>query len=178
MPIDFERLTSPDYIADLTERPLDEVRAMRSECQAVENALSLVRRVVHGRLDIVGGEQARRREGRPAEAISDLIDALPALLADRAGGGGLPQRPPQEIDPTEAADQLISELDETVVTGQLGSLADRTDEELEHDVTALGSFEATISARRRRMHDVIDALQAEITRRYRTGEATVDSLLS
>ena len=34
-----------------------------------------------------------------------------------------------------------------------------------------------MSRRRRSLHERIDALQAEITRRYRTGEASVESLL-
>jgi hypothetical protein len=38
-------------------------------------------------------------------------------------------------------------------------------------------FENDLSALRRRLHERIDALQAEIGRRYRDGEASVDSLL-
>ena len=41
----------------------------------------------------------------------------------------------------------------------------------------LAQFERNVSARRRAMFDRIDALQAEIVRRYRSGEANVDSLL-
>ena len=35
----------------------------------------------------------------------------------------------------------------------------------------------TVSSRRRALFDHIDALQAELTRRYKTGEASVESLL-
>src|SRR5690606_19399725 len=58
-----EQLTAPAYLAGLTDVPLERVRAMRAECQAVENALSYVRRLAQGRLDIVGAELERRREG-------------------------------------------------------------------------------------------------------------------
>lgn len=177
MAIDFDRLTAPDYLADLAIRPLDEVRAKRAECQSIENALSLVRRVVHGRLDIVGVEKARRSEGRDPSELSDLIASLPSLLADRGRTGGNP-RPPQNIDPTDAADQLMGELDAIVGSGQLAQLTDSTDDELDAYVAQLESFEALVSARRRAMHETIDTLQAEITRRYRTGEASVDSLLA
>jgi len=34
-----------------------------------------------------------------------------------------------------------------------------------------------VSSDRRALHGAIDALQAEIARRYQTGEASVDSLL-
>ena len=39
------------------------------------------------------------------------------------------------------------------------------------------AHEAELSARRRTLHERIDVLQAEITRRYKTGEASVESLL-
>ena len=42
---------------------------------------------------------------------------------------------------------------------------------------ALDQFEQQVSGRRRELHQRIDALQAEITRRYRTGEASVETLL-
>jgi len=177
MAIDFERITAPEYLNDLTERPLDEVRAMRAECQTIENALSLVRRVVHGRIDIIGGEIARRNEGRDPGTLSELIESLPTLLADDTRPGGNP-RPPQSIDPTEVADQLIVELDSVVSSSQLSSLSDIDDLQLAETVVALDAQERLTSKRRRELHEVIDSLTAEITRRYRTGEATVDALLS
>ena len=42
---------------------------------------------------------------------------------------------------------------------------------------ALAEVEADLSARRRQVFERLDALSAEITRRYRTGEASVESLL-
>ena len=56
-------LLDPGYLGDLTARTMDEVRRMRAECQEVETGLSLLRRLVQGRLDIVGLELARRAEG-------------------------------------------------------------------------------------------------------------------
>jgi hypothetical protein len=177
MPIDFDRLTAPDYLAGLTERSLEDVRAMRAECQIVENALSLVRRVLHGRLDIVGAEIARRREGRDAASLAELVESLPTLLADVRRTGGNP-RPPQAIDVSDVADQLLDELGPVVTATQLGALADLDDAEIAGRFETLELYELTVSGRRKTMHETIDALQAEITRRYRTGEATVDSLLS
>lgn len=177
MTLDFERLTAPEYLSDLTERPLDEVRSMRTECQTVENAFSLVRRVIHGRLDIVGGEIARRNEGRDVATMADFIEALPQLLADDDRPTGNP-RPPQSIDPSEVADQLIGELDAEVGPLPIARLVDLDDIELAEQVVALDAHEQQLSRRRRAMHEIIDTLQADITRRYRTGEATVDSLLS
>ena len=56
---DLSTLLDPGYLGDLPRRPLPEVRSMRTECQEVESGMSLLRRVVQGRLDIVGLELAR-----------------------------------------------------------------------------------------------------------------------
>lgn len=177
MPVDFDRLTAPGYLSDLTERPLEDVRAMRTECQIVENALSLVRRVLHGRLDIVGAEIARRNEGRDPSTLTELVRSLPGLLADPPRQSGNP-RPPQAIDVSDVADQLLDELGPVVTATQLGDLVALDDAAIARRVETLELYEQTVSHRRRAMHTTIDTLQAEITRRYRTGEATVDSLLS
>ena len=67
---------------------------MRAECQEVETGLSLLRRLVQGRLDIVGLELTRRLEGGPPTDLADLITKLPEVLSDRThapGTGRLPQ---------------------------------------------------------------------------------------
>ena len=59
----------------------------------------------------------------------------------------------------------------------MGALTDVADDQLAAMVEGLSDYEHAVSARRRALHERIDALQAEITRRYRTGEASVESLL-
>ena len=49
---------------------------MRDLCQQVEGGLSYVRRLAHGRLDIVGGELARRRAGGDPADLADLVTQL------------------------------------------------------------------------------------------------------
>src|SRR5215204_2162151 len=88
-------VTAPTYLAGLTSLPIERVRAMRTECQALENALSYIRRLAQGRLDIVGAELERRRAGGEPHDLSELIGRLPDILADRTQGAGL-GRPPQE----------------------------------------------------------------------------------
>ena len=69
MASDLGELLQPVYLGDLTTRAMDEVRAMRAECQEVETGLSLLRRVVQGRLDIVGLERQRRADGGDPEVL-------------------------------------------------------------------------------------------------------------
>jgi nickel-type superoxide dismutase maturation protease len=159
--------------ADVTGLTMEELRRRRAELQAVEVALSYRRRVAQGRLDIVAAEQ-RRRRGEDAEGAS-LVEQLPGILADRITAPGTARLPRLMTPDAEEVD--TGELDAIVGPARLGALGDLDDGALEALVERLGSYEAGVSTRRRSLHDRIDALQAEITRRYRTGEASVESLL-
>ena len=103
------------------------------------------------------------------------MQELSGILADRThapGVGRLPQLlapAPGELD--------TSELDAVAGPSVLGDLPRLPDDRLARLVEDLSAHEAELSARRRALHERIDALQAEITRRYRTGEASVESLL-
>ena len=59
----------------------------------------------------------------------------------------------------------------------LGDLPARSDAELTEIRVSLAGVEADLSTQRKALFDRLDALSAEITRRYRTGEASVESLL-
>ncbi len=176
----FDRVTAPGYLADLPTLPIEEVRARRTECQALENSLSYVRRLVQGRLDIVGAELARRRAGGDPGDLGDLIGRLPDILADRgratsAGPGAV--RPPLGLATDAVADSLGAEVDAILDPSDAADLTALDDDRLADTRDRLASLEQATSARRQTMHGVIDTIQAEITRRYRTGEASVDSLL-
>lgn len=176
MPTDLAALLDPGYLGDLPSRPMDEVRAMRAECQEVETGLSLLRRMVQGRLDIVGVELTRRAEGGDPSDLPDLIARLPEVLSDRTHAPGV-GRLPQMMAPGELPADLEGELDAIVGAGHLADLPSVDDDHLREMADALAAFEQKVSGHRHDLFERIDALQAEITRRYKTGEATVDSLL-
>ena len=175
MASDLETLTSPAFLADLGARSMADIRAMRAECQEVENDLSFVRRMAHGRLDIVGGEVGRRRTGASPADATELVDQLPGLMG-QGTADGTPPRPPQSLEPSPAADVVIAELDAIVTTATLTSLTESSDEELAEYIDRLQSFESRVSTQRRALHETIDTIQAEIVERYRSGEASVDSI--
>src|SRR3546814_18419042 len=56
MAADLGTLLDSSYLGDIAERSIADVRAMRAECQEVESEMSLPRRLVQGRTDIVGLE--------------------------------------------------------------------------------------------------------------------------
>ena len=59
-----------------------------------------------------------------------------------------------------------------------GRLPDLDDEELARLRAAIGEFERRVSDDRRARFERLDALSAELVKRYRDGEADVDSLLA
>lgn len=177
MAADLDTLLAPGYPGDLSARSMEEVRKMRAECQSVETGLSMLRRVVQGRLDIVGLELARRAEGGDPADLSSLIDKLPEVLSDRTLAPGV-GRLPQVMVPGEMPAELEAELDAIVGDGQLADLPALSDDDLSAVASGLEAFEHKVSGLRRELFDRIDALQAEITRRYKSGEASIDSLLS
>jgi hypothetical protein len=169
-------VTDPAYLSGLRSLTIERVRAMRAECQGLENALSYIRRLAQGRLDIVGAELERRRAGGDPGDLGDLIGRLPDILADRGQGVGL-GRPPQQLSAEDDAVDYTAEVDEIMSPGLVGSVDGLSDAELEDVRARLEDYERLTSDRRRMMHTIIDTLQSEITRRYRSGEASVDTLL-
>lgn len=154
---------------------MDVLRARRSECQEIEVGLSYQRRMTQGRLDIVAAARRRLATGQAPVDHDHLVEQLSGILADRTHGPGS-GRLPQLMAP--GADDIdTAELDAIVGPGVLGSLPDQDDDQLGSLVEELSAYEHRLSAQRRALHERIDLLQAEITRRYRTGEASVESLL-
>jgi hypothetical protein len=170
-------MLSPDYLADLEARSTEEVRKMRDDCVAFETGLSYLRRMAQGSLDIVSREFVRREVGGEAPDRATLISELPGILADspRPPGNG---RLSQTLDPVEPDPGLVAELDAIVGDGVIADVLTMGDGELVELRDRLAGFEMRVSDRRRAFFERIDTLQAELTRRYRTGEATVDTLLA
>ncbi len=177
-----EKVLADDLLDGLTARPMEEIRRLRTECSGVEADVSLARRVVQGRLDIIGYE-ARRRSGDTdaADALPGLLFDLPSLMTDEPrpeGRSSTPGARPVSINaPGEVAEALVERLDAVASPGKLTSVGNLSDDGLADLLERMRAYESELSTVRRRLHDRIDALQSEIGRRYRDGEASVDSLL-
>ena len=171
-PSDVDRLLAPGYLDGLQERSLEEVRASRTELQEAETAVSYLRRLAQGHLDVVLAEQRRRQgDGGPS-----LVEDLPTILAEGGRTPG-PGRLPRFVDPGDSATALAGELDEVADPARMSDLGHCSPEELEGLADALRAFERKVSDRRRGLHERLDAVHGEIVRRYRSGEANVDTLL-
>lgn len=168
-----DRVLAEDYLDGLGALPLADVRTLRNEAEQEEADLSYLRRLLQGRVDIIQAELARRR-GELGESGS-IIDQLPRILADdRAPARGLGRHAVIEPSRVDEHRRLVERL---VADSDLSALAGRTADQLEETLVRFGDHERDISEQRRAVQAVMDACAAEITRRYREGEADVSALL-
>lgn len=206
MHADLQRLMAPEMLDNLRAEQLPRLRNLRVQLTQAEGDISFVRRVTQGRLDIVGHEVARRErraaagtsEGEPdadgpqVASASGLLFDMPDILndADRVKSPAsvsradledvphtMPSRMVQVLEPGDIALALIEDLDRVASPGDLARVEQLAQGQLADLFDRLRSFEVDLSSSRRTLHDRIDRIQDEIARRYRDGEATVDSLL-
>lgn len=169
------RILADDYLDGLRDADMTSVRARRSECERLETELSYTRRLLQGRIDILGDELERRRGGR-ASTASELIQRLPAILSDSPSGASQRGNRLVRYLAPEDIQRVEHDLDEVLGMG-LAEVAGADTDEVEAALARLRATEADVSTERRRLHQRLDAIQAEMARRYRDGEADVDSLL-
>lgn len=154
----------PEYLADLSEATLEDLRKRRSTTEDVETQISYYRRLIHGRMDLLNFE-VRRRGG---EEERTLLEALPEILASGMILGPEPNLKHIETMPplpTSTGRRLIDKIMEDGVLTQLPEL---TDEDLAEALDRLEEVETELSTQRKQLHGVIDSLQGEIIARYRT----------
>ena len=109
--------------------------------------------------------------------FEDEEQELPDTLSDTPRPPGL-GRLSQTLEPTRLDAALLDELDALLGNGRLSEVTEMDDAALAALARQLTSFELRVSDQRREFFEIIDALQAEITRRYRDGEASVDAILN
>jgi len=167
-----DRILSNEYLSDLSSHTTAEVRAMRVETQEEESLLSYERRLLHGRLAILKKELERRAAGEDA---GSLVDMLPSILAEERGPsrGSIPMTDPN-LDfahPHRRVTRLVS--DDT-----LANLPSLDESEIRRIIGELESAEHDTSAVRGSLHVVQDALNHELARRYQSGEADPNDVLT
>ena len=166
-----DKVLAEDYLAGLAELPLAEVRALRDEAGQEETDLSYLRRLLQGRIDIVGAELARRGGG----ADSRLVEELPRILAEQSRQPARGMGRHQAVEPSNAGS--TRRLEEQIASIDVTGVGERDEDSLRGLLDELQETEARISERRRAVQDVFDAASAEIIGRYREGRASVSELL-
>jgi hypothetical protein len=169
-----DRVLAEDYLDGVETMPLDQLREMRRDAEQEEVDLSYLRRVLQGRLDIRRAGLARRS----GDAGGSIVDSLAQILTDDSPAQATPRGLGRHatMEPSRAdshrrhVEQLIADVD-------LSNPAAHDDASLKRVLETLEREEADVSDKRRQVQSVMDACTAEITRRYREGEADVSDLL-
>ncbi len=165
-----ERILDAAYLEGLSDKPIEQLRAMRDECKEAETEISFERRLAQARIDILSAELDRRSGGGGG---GDLMSRLPQILATEGraeGGSPLPARAPDFSIPRNA-DIPRRRIEEIVGEQTLSRLPSLPSEEVRGILASLGDHEKTLSTRRKVVQEVMDTVQAEIVRRYVSGEA-------
>jgi hypothetical protein len=170
-----DRIVEPGYLEDVSEKSLAELREIRDDCREGENELSFERRLCQARVDILSAELERRT----GITSSDLIERLPQILADTKEPGEdvlLPERAPDFSVPRNV-DVPRRRVEEIVGEQTLARLSHISTDEIKSIMSSLAEHETNLSERRHRVHQILDEVQAEIVRRYVSGEADPSAAL-
>ena len=176
-PID--RILAPGFADAVGDLSFADLRERRRLVEQEEVDLSYARRLLQGRLDLLRAEQGARARGdaetglrSDQELASDLASAMADgprddhglgrhISVDPSRVGEHRRRAEQAVADVSASDP--SELDDAALLAAISQLAD-----VEHDV----------SETRHQVQRVMDALTAELGRRYASGEARVEDVLA
>ncbi len=149
--------------------PLGELRRRRNELRDLEDQLSYVRRLLHGRIDVATVVLDARTAGTvDADALVGVVlERLNETLIEPAPEA--PTRPrPAVIDPDP---ELGAEVD-GLGGGDVLGLVELDDTGLRAVIDVLSAHEDRVSRIRQGLHHVIDAVGVEIAERYLTASVS------
>lgn len=160
-----DQVLDAEFVEDLDQLDLDELRARRQLAGEVENELSYYRRLLHGRIDLLRYEQRRRR----GEEDRSLIEALPQILADPTVRSSEPGRARHLItDLPPLPDVGKRDIDHVLKADVLSRLDDLDDDGLSDTIARVEEVEREVSERRLQVQEVEDRLTEAISQRYRS----------
>src|SRR3954447_8491915 len=162
-----DRITAPGFTDGLQDLSLADLRARRDECLAEREHLSLLRRLVQGRRDIVRAEVERRRTGGDPSTLVDHV--AHAMSHDSAGS--FPGEAVRLLVPPEEMTLARRRVEALVADSALSDPRTLSDEDLADAMQGLEAEERTVSADRKTVLGIHDVLQEELKRRFKENPA-------
>ena len=161
-----DRIRDPGYAGNLEVLSLEDLRAKRDECLAEREYLSLLRRLVQGRLEILRAELESRDS---AEGTAPLVDRLAEILSRGDERERAPSRGEALRVGVPEEEMLLARRRVERLVADAG-ISDPTS--LDHDrlaeaVEVLLTEERGLSDARSEVIRTLDALQKELKRRYK-----------
>ena len=171
-----DRVLAPGYLDGIDVLDLEEVRARRADADQEEVDLSYARRLLQGRIDILRAEQARRSGDGPAEPVfgnrtdEAIAETLKRILgaekrSDRGLGRHMAATPSRIGEHRREAERAVSDVGVSDL--------DMPDADLEAALARLVEIENRVSRSRREVQQVVDALTAEVARRYQLDQVSL-----
>jgi hypothetical protein len=158
-----DKIRDPSFVDGLSEMSLDDVRARRDDCLAEREYLSLLRRLLQGRAEILKAEVEARASGTEGS----LVDRLSQILSDddhpmTSRGEALRIAVPE--DEMLLARRRVERL---AADSGISDPSTLSDEALGAAIEALVAEEHRVSESRREVIGILDVLQDELKRRYK-----------
>jgi len=157
-----DRIRDPSYLDGIEGQSLENVRALRDECMAEREYLSLLRRLVQGRAEILKAELASRGTGDARPLVERLSEILASDQPVTSRGEAMKVSLPEE-------EMLLARrrIERLVADAGISDPSELDDDQLEEAVEVLAGEEREVSTQRGDVHRVLDALQGELKRRYK-----------
>jgi hypothetical protein len=160
-----DRIRDPGYATGLGHLPLEELREKRDECMAEREYLSLLRRLVQGRAEILKAELGARESG---DETAPLVDRLATILsADEHTRGSARGEALRVGVPEEELLLARRRVERLVADAGLSDPTALDDDALGQAVEVMLAEERQVSQARSEVMRVLDALQEELKRRYK-----------
>jgi hypothetical protein len=158
-----DRIRRADFVDGLEGMSLDELRRRRDDCLAEREYLSLLRRLVQGRAEILKAEVERRGGGG---GDLPLVEQLATILASEGKGPSRGEAVRVGV-PDEEILQARRRVERLVADTGISDPSALGDEQLAEAVDLLVREEHEVSGTRTEVLAVLDRLQDELKRRYR-----------
>jgi len=163
-----DRILRPEFTSGLAELSLAELRERRDECLAEREYLSLLRRLVQGRVEILKAEIERRGSGDQ----SPLVERLATILAGEPQGSSRGEAVRVGV-PEEEMLLARRRVERLVADAGMSDPTALDDDRLGRAVDLLASEEREVSERRAAVISVLDRFQDELKRRYKEDPSRV-----
>jgi hypothetical protein len=176
-PID--RILAPGFAEAVDQLSFGELRERRRLVEQEEVDLSYARRLLQGRLDLRRAEQAARARGEAETGVrsdEELAEDLASALADGPRDDhGLGRH--ISVDPSRVG-EYRRRAEQAVADVSASDPSTLDDQGLTTAISQLADLEHEVSETRHQVQRVMDTLTAEVGRRYASGEARVEDVLT
>jgi hypothetical protein len=158
-----DEVLAPGFTDGLEALTEEEVRRRRDLARGEREYLSLLRRLLQGRRDILRDELDRRRTGSEPQPV---VERVVSVLSEGSRGPSRGEAPMVSL-PEEELALARRRVERLISDAHLSDLASLSDEDLQGAIARIEDEERGVSDSRGRVIGAHDALQDDMKRRYR-----------